>query len=133
MERTLHAFAGANIRQRLEKRAEAEAAQQVQTLINDLLPVIDNLEAALAHADTADPEYLRQGVELTLRLLLNTLAQYGVTPIEAEGKPFDPRYHEAVGPLPNSDVPEGHVAKVLRKGYMLHDRLLRPAKVLVAA
>jgi len=120
-------------RERLQKRYAEETTRQVQAVIRDLLPVVDNLQAALAHSDADDPEQLRQGVELTLRLFLSTLSRHGVTPIAALGQPFDPRYHEVVGEIADTNVAPGHVARVLQEGYLHHDRLLRPARVLIAA
>ncbi len=123
----------AKTRERLQKRYAEETSHQVQEVIRDLLPVVDNLQAALAHSDAGDPEQLRQGVELTLRLFLSTLSRHGVTPIAALGQPFDPRYHEAIGEIADADVAPGHVARVLQEGYLHHDRLLRPARVLIAS
>ncbi|NOZ48934.1 MAG: nucleotide exchange factor GrpE [Chloroflexi bacterium] len=123
----------ASIKKRTQKLYAAEAAQQVQGVIRDLLPVIDNLQTALDHTHEADPNHLQQGVKLTLRAFLSILAQHGVTAIEAQGQPFDPRQHEALGQIVAPEIASGHVAQVLQNGYMIHDRLLRPAKVLVAA
>jgi molecular chaperone GrpE len=108
-----------------------------ESLVKDLLPVVDNLERAVAHGrkeeQRADSENLLQGVELTWRSLVQILARFGVTEIEAEGKPFDPQVHEAVRRIASSDHPSGTILEVYQKGYLLKDRLLRPAMVAVAS
>ncbi len=107
-----------------------------EALIKELLPTVDNLERALGHARPAEEgqetSALRQGVELTLRSLLQTLENAGVTRVEAEGKEFDPQFHEAVQRVPNGEVPPNHVVNVLQTGWMLRGRLLRPALVAVS-
>jgi len=102
-------------------------------LIKELLPVIDNLERALGHANAeGNEEGVRSGVEMTLQQFLGILQRFGVIPIAAEGEPFDPTKHEAVMEQATGDYDPGHVVAELQKGYLLNDRLVRPAKVVVA-
>ncbi len=122
-----------------KKRTAREKAEFMryanEKLARDLLESVDNLERALAHhkeSATADSdEALATGVEMTLKLLLDTLKRHGVVPIEAVGAPFDPNLHEAVGESDSDAVEPGHVAEEYQRGYLLHDRLLRPAMVVV--
>ncbi|UCE85737.1 MAG: nucleotide exchange factor GrpE [Deltaproteobacteria bacterium] len=125
-----------NFRKRtLRERAEAFRYGH-QNVVKDLLPTVDNLERAVAHAresEGGDLEGFLQGVELVLRELLGALSKHGVTPIEADGQPFDPSIHEAMGQTPDDSVAPNTVVQVLEKGYRLLDRLLRPTRVLVSA
>jgi molecular chaperone GrpE len=93
--------------------------------------VVDNLERALAHTESTDVASLLEGVRLVLRQFTHALEKCDVTPVDADGKPFDPNQHEAIGQQ-DSDAPPGSVISVLQKGYRLSDRLLRPALVVVA-
>ena len=122
-----------NYRKRIE-RERAEVAQAVGIdLITELLPLVDDLERALAvdASDDAVRAY-REGVELIHKQLLDLLSKRGVTPIEADGQDFDPNYHQAVSHEVSEDHREGMVIGELRRGYMLGGRLLRPAMVRVA-
>jgi molecular chaperone GrpE len=102
-------------------------------LIKELLPVIDNLERALEHASSEGAqEGITGGVEMTLQQFLGILQRFGVTPVAAEGEPFDPAKHEAVMEQATDAYDPGHVLAELQKGYLLNDRLVRPAKVVVA-
>ncbi|MEX2208327.1 MAG: nucleotide exchange factor GrpE [Myxococcota bacterium] len=107
-----------------------------ESLVKELLPVVDNLERAVVHGrkedQRVDSENLLQGVELTYRSLVQVLGRFGVVEIEAEGKPFDPQVHEAVRRVATREHPPGTVLEVYQKGYLLKDRLLRPAMVAVA-
>ncbi|RME82603.1 MAG: nucleotide exchange factor GrpE [Caldilineae bacterium] len=121
------------MRRSLQKRMELKAVEDKQALLRDLLPLADHLQAALLHTPAdVGPEHFRQGIELILRALLDTLRRHGVEPIEALGTPFDPRFHEAMGEMESDRVPPGHVAEVLQNGYTHHGKVLRPARVLVA-
>lgn len=121
-----------NTKRRLQQRYAYQAEQEKIDLLRDFLPVMDNLERALQHAPggVAD-QSLRTGVEMTLNLFNNTLAKYGVTPIDAWDQPFDPDLHEAVGMVSQPNLPPGTVAHVEQTGYMIDGKVLRPAKVLV--
>jgi molecular chaperone GrpE len=91
--------------------------------------VLDSLERALKTAPSGE---LRSGVELIYKQLTDTLGRLGVRPIAAQGEAFDPRHHEAVEVVESTDVPDHHVLEELQRGYMLKERLLRPAMVRVA-
>jgi molecular chaperone GrpE len=120
-----------------KKRVSKEKSDLIRygndELIKELLPVIDNLERALEHASSEETqEGIQGGVEMTLQQFLGILQRFGVTPIAAEGEPFDPTKHEAVMEQATGDYDPGNVVTELQKGYLLNDRLVRPAKVVVA-
>ena len=126
-----------NVRKRAERdRREAEAYGGSR-LARDLLPVVDNLERALHSADEAQRAAagaLIEGVELTLRSLLDTLERHGVETIAPEpGERFDPQRHEAMFEAPVPGTRAGEVIQVMTRGFLLHDRLLRPAQVGVSS
>jgi len=107
-----------------------------EALIEKLLPVMDNFEAALtagANTDDASVKSLLAGVKMIAAQLRGVLAESGLEEIDVTGKPFDPAVHEALSQQPSSEVPEGHVLQLVRKGYRLKERLVRPAAVIVAA
>jgi len=104
-----------------------------ESLLKDLLPVVDNLERAIAHASGGgNGKPLVEGVEMVLRGLADVLAKHGAMPILAQGQPFDPTKHEAITQVETDDHEPNSVVEELHKGYMLRDRLLRPALVSVA-
>jgi len=106
-----------------------------QSLVKELLPVVDNLELAIKSANESKnvDTTLLDGVDLTLMEILKVFEKNHVKPIEALGKAFDPRYHEAVMREETDKHPENTVTNELQKGYLIHDRLLRPSMVVVAA
>lgn len=122
-----------------KKRAARETADfkkyANESIIREVLPVIDNLERAMnSTAEDQNAEKpVREGVELTLKEILRILEKFGVTPIEALEKPFDPNFHEAVMQEASEKFPEQTVVKELQRGYLIHDRLLRPAMVVVSS
>jgi len=120
---------------RLQKRTSTELERArlfgADKTIREILPVLDNLDLALAHADT-DPEKFIPGVRMVANLFLRSLERVGVVPIEASpGTPFDPSVHEAILTIPSTEHPEGTVAEQVRKGYSLNERLLRASQVTV--
>jgi len=131
-----------------KKRAAREKTESVQyanmSLLQKLLPVLDNFEMALNAAQTATsasqsaapqgdkPSAFHSGVIMIQQQLKNALVETGLEEIDATGKPFDPNFHEAISQIESADVPEGNVLQQVRKGYKLKDRLLRPAAVVVA-
>lgn len=119
------------LRTRWQKRYADEAEQAKQNFVRSLLPFIDHLEMAIEH-DSGQVAALREGVETTLRGVLHTLAQAGITPLDALHQPFDPTVHEAVAVMAASDVAPGTVVQVVQKGYLAHGQLLRPARVIVS-
>lgn len=124
-----------NYRKRTLREKQEALSYGNELIVKDLLPVVDNLERAIEHASAssgADFEGVLQGVELVRRELLAVLAKHGVEPIAAEAEVFDPNLHEALAQMEDEEVPTGHVARLLQKGYRLRDRLLRPARVMVS-
>jgi molecular chaperone GrpE len=124
-----------NFRRRgLKERQEAHSFGH-QNLVKDLLSTVDNLDRALGHAEQNtgdDLQALLQGVELVSRELLVALGKHGVIRIDAQDQPFDPAIHEAMAQVESSDAPPNTVLQVLQTGYMLRDRMLRPARVVVS-
>jgi molecular chaperone GrpE len=100
-------------------------------LIRELLPMIDNLERALA-GETHDAESLMKGVNLILKEMVRILDKFNVKPLDTLGKPFNPNFHEAVGQEESEEYGDNVVVREFQKGYLLHDRLIRPAMVLVS-
>src|SRR5690606_23624064 len=98
-----------------------------------LLPVLDSLETALqTDAKPESDKSLREGLELTTKMFIDVLAKFGVQQINPLGEAFDPTYHEALSMQASDSVPSGHVVSVIQKGYLLNERLIRPARVMVA-
>lgn len=133
-ERVLRTAADAeNFKKRLQREKEEQTRYANESFMRELLPVIDNLERALEHSEAgADQGGLLEGLNMTLKGFLDTLTRFGCTPVEAAGKPFDPNFHEAVSQEESADHEPNTVLRELQKGYMLKERLLRPAMVLVA-
>ncbi|MES0396144.1 MAG: nucleotide exchange factor GrpE [Syntrophobacteria bacterium] len=133
-ERVLRTAADAeNFKKRLQREKEEQTRYANESLMRELLPVIDNLERALEHSEAgADQGGLLEGLNMTLKGLLDTLTRFGCTLVEAAGKPFDPNFHEAVSQEESTDHEPNTVLRELQKGYMLKERLLRPAMVLVS-
>jgi len=106
-----------------------------QSLIKEMLAVVDNLERALNSSNgiSSNDKCMADGVSLTLKEILKVFEKFNVKPIEAIGQPFDPTFHQAMMQEETDDYPENTVITELQKGYMIHDRLLRPSMVVVAA
>ncbi len=120
-----------------KKRARREMAEFKRfanaSLVKEILRVVDNLERAVESSNgTNEKEQLAEGLDLTLKELLKIFKTFHVTPIESLGETFDPRYHQAMMQEETSDHPGNVVIRELQKGYMIHDRLLRPAMVVVS-
>ena len=122
-----------------KKRAARERLDAIkfanQALLDKIIPVLDNFEAALNAAGTAQEgalESFKTGMAMIQNQLKSVLIESGLEEIEALNKPFDPNFHEAVSQMDSTEVPEGHVMQQLRKGYKIKERLLRPATVIVA-
>jgi molecular chaperone GrpE len=120
-----------NFKRRAQKEKDDARKFGNESLLKDFLPVADNLDRAIEHAGGADPKHIIEGVKLVQKLLESTLARYGVAGFSAVGQPFDPNVHEALMQL-ESDAAPGTVVQEMAKGYKLHDRLIRPAAVVVA-
>ena len=127
-----------NVRRRAARDRQEASQFAISGFARDLLSVVDNLQRALASVDAAvraaDPALaaLMNGVEMTEKELRTVLERHGVTPIAAEGQPFDPHVHEALFEIPDPNVPHGTVLQVVQPGYLLHERTLRPARVGIA-
>jgi len=120
-----------NFRKRIMRETERSAAAQKEAFIRELLPVIDNLERALATDSSTSPEQLREGVQMTLQQLMQLLLRHGVEPEESLGRPFDPRYHEAVSVRHDPSQPDHVVLETFQRGYRRGNEVFRPARVVV--
>ena len=122
-----------NYRKRVARDAEDAAKRAGQRVIGEMLPALDNLERALAHAEEAgEGSPLVDGVRMVLQQVLDVFAKEGVERIDPVGSPFDPNEQVAVGQVPRSDVPEGTVVEMYQPGYRMHSRVLRAASVVVS-
>lgn len=123
-----------NAQRRAEKDVEKAHKFGQEKLLQDLLPVVDNLERALASMDRENPDFkaVVEGIELTHKSFVDALAKYNVEPVDPKGEPFDPELHQAMTMVENPDVEPNTVIDVFQKGYTLHGRLVRPAMVVVS-
>lgn len=121
-----------NYKKRVTRDKEELIKYGNESLLYELLPAIDHLEMALKHASNDVSSGLVQGVEITLKELTKTLEKFGLTEIEAEGKPFDPSIHHAMSQVESNDVEENTVFEEFRKGYMFQGKVLRPSLVAVS-
>ncbi|HLT63436.1 MAG TPA: nucleotide exchange factor GrpE [Pseudohongiella sp.] len=126
-----------NVRRRAEMEVEKALKFGQEKLLNELLPVLDNLERALqaseGHAETNEQvSAIREGVELTLKSFVDCLQKFNVAAVDPVGEPFDPQFHEAMGMVESPTAEPDSVLHVLQKGYTLNGRVLRPARVMVA-
>lgn len=120
-----------NMQKRGQRELDKARRFQVEALMRDLLPVIDGLEQGLENAGDEDQK-AREGLELTYKLLLKALEDHGLEELDPVGERFDPQWHEAMSMQPSDEAEPDTVLMVLQKGYRLHDRLLRAARVIVA-
>ncbi len=122
-----------NYRKRMNRELQDSLRYAAVNIIRDLLPVVDNLQRALEAAQAAgEDSSLLQGVQMVAQQMDGILTQHGLSPIEAQGQPFDPDLHEAVSQQPTADAEPGTVLHVVQSGYQVADRVVRPAKVIVA-
>jgi molecular chaperone GrpE len=122
-----------NARKRIRQQSEESIRIQREAILRDLLPIIDNLERALAAArNGTDARTIVDGVEMTVRALIDFLRAQGVTPVQSVGQPFDPNRHEAVDHVASDAHPPNTVVDEFHRGYLIGDRTLRPARVSVA-
>jgi molecular chaperone GrpE len=123
-----------NVRRRAERDVQSAHKFAVEKLINEILPVRDSLEMGIAAAreDGAEIEKLLEGSDLTLKMLTGTLAKFGVEEVDPTGEKFNPELHEAMAMQPSTVAEPNTVLQVIQKGYRLHDRVIRPAMVIVA-
>jgi molecular chaperone GrpE len=122
-----------NWKKRVEKERVEGEQQAREAVFLDLLDAVDGIERALAAlGDDRDPRAVREGIDVVLRRLQQSLGRHGIAPVEAAGQRFDPRVHDAVARAPSRDVEPGTVVSELQRGYTVRDRLLRPASVVVS-
>lgn len=122
-----------NFKKRKQREIDEFKKFANETIFRQLLSVVDNLERAIDSAiDAVEETSLLEGVKLTHKEILKLFESFNVKLVEAENQPFDPNFHQAVTHAQNNDVPDNTVINVLQKGYMLHDRLIRPAMVVVS-
>jgi molecular chaperone GrpE len=120
---------------RLAQRDQRDQAKFAnETLLKDLIPIVDNLQRAVDFSKTSPgSDQLTQGVQLTLKQFLETLSKFGVRQVSSVGEPFDPARHQAVAKIESDEQPENTILQEHQPGYLLHDRIVRPAMVTVAA
>ena len=122
-----------NVRKRASRDVEQARKFAVERFAGDLLAVADSLAMGLETGADADAERLREGTEATLKLLNQVFERFGITMLDPHGEAFDPEFHEAMIMQPSADAEPGSVLAVIQRGYSLNGRLLRPARVVVAA
>lgn len=124
-----------NIRRRSERDVENAHKFALDKFSSDLLPIIDSLERALEAAESVEGEAvkaMRDGVELTLKMFVDTLGKHGIEQLNPVGEPFNPEFHQAMSMVPNPEMEPNSVMAVMQKGYVLKGRLVRPAMVVVS-
>ena len=123
-----------NVRRRVERESAQIQKYSLERILGELIQVADSLDLALkaVAAESAEVRGHLEGISLTHKQLWATLERYGVSLVDPAGQPFNPELHEAVSMVESADVPSNHVLSVMQKGYKLHERLLRPAMVVVA-
>ena len=134
-ERALRAQAELeNFRKRIYRDTDQQLKFATVGLLKDILEVSDNLARALDAASSSEASSgVAQGIKMVQSQLLTVLGKHNCQPIESMGKPFDPNFHEALTQMPSSEYPAGTIVQELRKGYMLHDRVVRPSQVILSS
>lgn len=124
-----------NIRKRGILDVEAAHKYSVEKIARELVQVVDSLEKGLEAAEGSDAQHIaamKEGMELTHKLLMSTLEKFYIKQIDPSGQPFDPKLHEALTTQPTTEVDPNKILTVVQKGFVIHDRVLRPARVIVA-
>lgn len=123
-----------NVRRRAAMDVEKAHKFALEKFANELLPVIDNMERALQGTNAEDEatKAIYEGVELTLKSFTSAVEKFGLTQVDPQGEAFNPDHHQAIGMQPSAEFPANTVMLVMQKGYMLNERLLRPAMVMVS-
>ncbi|OGW57681.1 MAG: nucleotide exchange factor GrpE, partial [Nitrospirae bacterium RBG_16_43_8] len=121
-----------NYKKRIARDKEELIKYGNESLVYELLPVIDNLEMAMKHSSNAASAGLAQGVEITLKEFLRVIDKFGLSPIETSGKMFDPSLHHAMTQVERDDIDENMIVEEFRKGYMFSEKVLRPSLVAVS-
>ena len=120
-----------NFMKRTQRDSEQQAAVEKEAFIRDLLPILDNLERALASEQSLSPKALHQGVTMTLQQVGQLLGRHGIEAVEDTGRPFDPHRHEAISVRHDPYQPDQIILEVTQRGYCRNDKVFRPAKVIV--
>ncbi len=123
-----------NVRKRLEQEVQKMQKYGTQKLIEALLPALDGLTQGLENSQNSNEaafEAMRQGLELTEKMMLEALGKFGVEPLIPLGEAYDPNFHEAIAMQPSQAYGKGQVMAVVQRGYKLHGRIVRPARVIV--
>ena len=124
-----------NLHKRNQRNLENAHKYALEKFAGELLPVRDSLEMGIAAAtqgESVDPAKLIEGSDLTLRMLESAMEKFGVTEVNPQGERFDPQFHEAMSIQPRNDIEPNTIVTVIQKGYLLNDRLIRPAMVIVS-
>jgi len=121
-----------NLRRRAERELANAHKYALERFASELLPVKDSLEMGLAAFAAENTEKHREGIELTLQLLANVMGKFEITEVDPQGEPFNPEFHQAMSLQTRDDMEPNTVVTVVQKGYLLHDRLIRPAMVIVS-
>ena len=122
-----------NFKKRIAREQEEFRKYAAESVLADLLPVLDNLELALEHGRKVEAcKDVVMGVEMTTKIFMDTLKRHGLEAVGQVGEPFNPELHEAVADEADSGMEPGHVTKLYQRGYLLKERLLRPAKVVIS-
>jgi molecular chaperone GrpE len=133
LEKAMRAMAELdNVRRRAERDVANAHRFGLEKFINSLLPIMDSLEEALRLADNKGDKAMHEGLELTMKLFLGVLEKHDVQQLDPQGAVFDPQEHEAMSMQVSTDAPANTVLVVFQKGYKLNDRVIRPARVIVA-
>ncbi|HVJ83832.1 MAG TPA: nucleotide exchange factor GrpE [Planctomycetia bacterium] len=123
-----------NYQMRMRRDLEVERKYAAMPMVRDLLPALDNFDRALKSAKTqTDAATIVEGLEIVRRQMVDSFARHGVAPIAPDGQPFDPNEHEAIVQQPSNEVPPMTVLMTVETGFKLHDRVVRPAKVIVSS
>lgn len=123
-----------NLRKRSAKDVENAHKFALEKFMSELLPIRDSMEMGLnaAQDDGVDINSLREGMDLTLKMMVSAMDKFNITVVDPEGEPFNPDLHQAMSMVPNPDLPANTVMNVVQKGYQLNERLIRPAMVIVS-
>ena len=123
-----------NVRRRAQKDVESAHKFSIEKLVGELIPIVDSMELGLAAAndENADVAKFREGSELTLKMLIAVIEKHGVVAIDPKGEKFNPEHHQAMTMKENNEVEANTVLAVVQKGYLMHERLVRPAMVIVS-
>ena len=122
-----------NFKKRLQRERDEQVRYAAENVLADLQPTLDNLDLALQYGSRVEAcKDMLTGVEMTRKLLLDALKNHGLEVVGREGDPFNPEHHEAMGQEESAEMDNGHILRVMQKGYKLRERLLRPAKVIVS-